>query len=250
MISLYTLVVLFCALFEARAKARAKARDDLRKLVYASYSTKSQKRVKEILSKYGLLLEFAGHFAEYEDICCSAIKQNPYALQFVPCNSEDLLRKMTKLAWKVAEERGLDVKPLLSYSVNVPVVFNFITETIESGAFDSISVPKWYFYCPKGQLVLARKIGEDHVNKLVELIKLHGVGVLKPFLLHTYEHLANSLEKESVVDTYFDLMDSGMEFKNSFPFNNRKVFEAVLGKNPWTARNYFDTELCMEKKSL
>ena len=242
MISLYTLVVLLCALFEARAKARAKARDDLRKLVYASYSTKSQKRVKEILSKYGLLLEFAGNFAKDEEICCSAIKQNPYALQFVPCNSEDLLRKMTNLAWKVAEERGLDMKPLLSYSVNVPVVFNFITETIESGAFDSISVPKWYFYCPKGQLVLARKIGEDHV-KLVELINRFGVCVLKPFLLHTYEHLGKSLEKKCVVDTYVDLMDSNMEFKSSFPFNNLEVFEAVFRINPWTALNYFKREL-------
>lgn len=289
MFSLYTLVVLVCALLELRVKARAKARDDLRKLVYAHYSTKSglkkqKKRVKKILSQCGLLLEFARHFAEDEEICRSAIKQNPYALQFVPCrwdHSKTLLRKMTKLAWKVAEERGLDVKPLLSYSVNVPVVFNFITETIKSGAFGSISVPEWYSNCSKGQLMLARYcpeeisyrvelseealrclifshpfsfpmrlIGEDHVNMLVELIKHRGVCVLMPFLLHTYEHLANSLEEERVVDTYISIVDEDYEFKNSFPFNNRKVFEAVFRINPWTALNYFERELWDEKKSL
>lgn len=211
------------------------------------------------------------------------VNQNPYALQFVwrGCYSKTLLRKMTKLAWKVAEERGLDVKPLLSYSVNVPVVFNFITETIKSGAFDSISVPEWYSCCPKGQLMMARYcpeeisygvelsegalrclifthpfsfpmrlIGEEHVNMLVELIKLRGVGVLKPFLLYTYDHLADSLEEERVVDTYIRIVDENYEFKYSFPFNNRKVFEAVFRINPWTALNYFEWELWGEKKTL
>lgn len=281
MLPLCTLVAVICALMASRK--RAKDCIELRELVYKrrpgkKRQKKIRKRIENILSRNGLLLEFAGYYAYYPEICRTAIMQNPHALRFVPCKwhySKNLLRKMTKLAWKVANERGIDPTPLLDYSTNVLLAFSFVERVVKSGKGDTICVPEWFILSKKGQMVLAKHypqalprdacreavlcaflshpydlptelVDSGNVDQLIELIKHKGVDVLTQFINWT---TVNGCEKEDFaaerqMHVWYFLDDYEDDHRRVFPFNNKTVFEAVFGLNMWTGLNYFDEDLC------
>lgn len=118
-----------------------------------------RKRIIELLSIDGLLIERFEDDMRDKELIKTAVRSNPYALSFLHRSSKlskAFYRNMTKLAWKIAKKRGIDLKPLVKYSDNVPEAFNFIVDTVKDGHLVDSEIPEWFSRRKSNQMLLAR----------------------------------------------------------------------------------------------
>ena len=212
-----------------------------------------------------------------KDFWKDVILSNPYALSFVPRNSKSLWRRMTRLAWRLTEERGLDKKHLLPNSVNVPASYGFVLNGIVDGSLKGYDVPEcisrnrkvqmalaihdpWYlprrcFYEAKRLAVLSKpmecpiSLFSKSPALLIEVIKEHGLSVLERFLRMEgllYDNEVGFLEEKRADYDYS--FEDGVDHHEEFPFNNEKVFNVVFELNPFCALNWFSTDVWKKEK--
>ncbi len=69
---------------------------------------------------------------------------------------KDVNAKRREKYKEIAKKRGIDLKPLVKYSDNVPEAFNFIVDTVKDGHLVDSEIPEWFSRRKSNQMLLAR----------------------------------------------------------------------------------------------